>query len=181
MTTATTIAAAVLECGIAALLLRRARVAHGDFPWLAPLAALFVVRAATRFAEAGGLRAGGAAAAADLVTIVLVLVVALTVLRNLGGVSSAVRDAESRRVEYERALLDYRTLVRHRLATPLTAIRGSAITLRDLPSLTADQMHELVQAIEEAASHLEQVALDPNTRAPEEHGLEPRPHLARAT
>jgi len=58
-------------------------------------------------------------------------------------------------------LHDYGALVRHRLATQLTVIRGSALTLRDLPALHDDEVRQLAAAIERAAHELEHATLDP--------------------
>jgi signal transduction histidine kinase len=79
--------------------------------------------------------------------------------------------------EYARALADYRRLARHRLATPITAIRGSLATLRDIPDLDEATQRELLAAAEEQAERLQQVALDPEIAAAEERGLRPTPEV----
>lgn len=83
-------------------------------------------------------------------------------------------EAEWQAAEYERALRDYALLVRHRLATPLTAIRGAALTLASRDDLSDERRAALVDLIAEQGALLERLALDPITR-PEESDLRPRP------
>ena len=64
------------------------------------------------------------------------------------------------RAEDDSTLHDYRVLVRHRIATPLTVIRGCAATLRDFPTSSREEVLQLVAAIEGATRELERVALD---------------------
>lgn len=87
-----------------------------------------------------------------------------------------VREAEAawRTAEYERALRDYSMLIRHRLATPLTAIRGAALTLNTRNDLPEPDRRALLDLIAEQGALLEQLALDPATK-PEEHELNPHP------
>lgn len=87
-----------------------------------------------------------------------------------------VREAEAawRTAEYERALRDYSMLIRHRLATPLTAIRGAALTLNTRNDLPEPDRRALLDLIAEQGALLEQLALDPATK-PEEHELDPHP------
>ena len=83
-------------------------------------------------------------------------------------------EAEWRQAEYERALRDYTTLVRHRLATPLTVIRGAALTLRERPDLPEQERRRLLDLIAEQGERLERLALEPTPRA-EESELRPVP------
>jgi signal transduction histidine kinase len=83
-------------------------------------------------------------------------------------------EAEWRAAEYERALRDYTVLIRHRLATPLTAIRGAALTLQRRDNLPEQERRALLDLIAEQGALLEQLALDPITQ-PEEHELNPHP------
>jgi signal transduction histidine kinase len=83
-------------------------------------------------------------------------------------------EAEWRAAEYERALRDYAVLIRHRLATPLTAIRGGALTLTSRENLPEGERRALLDLIAEQGALLEQLALDPITN-PEEHELNPHP------
>ena len=83
-------------------------------------------------------------------------------------------EAEWRAAEYERALRDYTVLIRHRLATPLTAIRGAALTLSSRDDLPERERRALLDLIAEQGALLERLALDPITQ-PEEHELNPHP------
>ena len=104
------------------------------------------------------------------------------------GDSRAPRRADSLRAqaararhcaeEYERALSDYTQLMRHRIANPLTAIRGSAQTLRDLPSLDDDTRTRLLEIIVEMAERIEQVSLEPRSVSVEERCLDAVPRVS---
>lgn len=83
-------------------------------------------------------------------------------------------EAEWRAAEYERALREYTVLIRHRLATPLTAIRGAALTLSSRRDLPERERRALLDLIVEQGALLERLALDPVTNA-EEHELNPQP------
>lgn len=85
-------------------------------------------------------------------------------------------EAEWRAAEYERALRDYTMLIRHRLATPLTAIRGAALTLLGRDGLAEHDRRALLDLIAEQGALLERLALDPITKS-EEHEL--NPHATR--
>lgn len=171
-----TLAAGLLEVAIAALIVRnvygRARV----FPWLVALATFFLLRGATRLAQAVGVAGGSAWAAVDA-AVVIVLGALVVGTEAISRLRLALEDAERTRDEYARALHDYRVLVRHRLATPITTIRGSAGALSDINSLSDDASRALVAAIERAAMELERIALDPHRLRPEELRLRPTPDV----
>jgi signal transduction histidine kinase len=82
--------------------------------------------------------------------------------------------AELREQEYRRALVDYRRLIRHRLANPTTTIIGAKYALNDLPT-EPQTGRELLEIIQREAMRLESIGLDPHQLAPEEHGLHPEP------
>ena len=90
---------------------------------------------------------------------------------ELHDVREPVRRAAA---EYRRALLDYTQLVRHRIANPLTAIKGGIETLlaRELAPAT---QRALLEAMLEMAEELAHVALHPEASRPEESGLAPSP------
>jgi signal transduction histidine kinase len=95
----------------------------------------------------------------------------------VGAIVFALRHAlrmRLRQQEYERALRDYRSLARHRLANPLTVIRGGLETLRS-QKLSRRQRDELIEAIAIEAARLESVALDPRANGDEERELRPEP------
>ena len=109
-----------------------------------------------------------------LVVVVLVLLL-FWIRRMIRVLRSAVEDAVLRRTEYERALADYRHLMRHRIANPLTAVRGGLQSLRELPDLSRDERLQLLETVQAAARRLEWIALDPAPRSTEEKQLEARP------
>ncbi len=146
------------------------------FPWLALLIVFFLLRGSERiyaaFAESD--RFG-------ILTDIVLISVVVMLIAGLGRTSRALKathdDAALRQEEYDRALSDYRTLARHRLANPITAIRGSIVTLRELPDLDAATQRTLLAAIDEEAERLERIALDPQIASAEERGLDPRPNV----
>ncbi len=91
--------------------------------------------------------------------------------RSLITAIQAVADARRQRDAYERALRDYHALMRHRIATPLTVIRGASETLLNVETLGETDRIALLRAIEGAAQALEAVALDPQAVASEESEL----------
>lgn len=86
----------------------------------------------------------------------------------------AKRPAREAAAEYQRALLDYTQLVRHRIANPLTAVTGGLTTLleRDLDRATR---RLLLETMLDQARELERVALHPETIRAEEATLTPTP------
>jgi signal transduction histidine kinase len=146
------------------------------FPWLVFLIAFFFVRGADRIyaafadSEALGL-------VVDIVAIAAVVMLILGIDKTAAALKETQDEATYRSEEYARALADYQRLARHRLANPLTAIRGSVVTLRDLPDLDADARRQLLDAIEAEALRLEEVALDPELQGAEERGLDPTPNV----
>ena len=118
----------------------------------------------------------GLALDVGLAAVLIVLVV--TARRALAEVERTQTEAEIREHEYQRAVLDYRRVARHRLATPVTAIVGSAQALREIGELDDGTRMRLLDAILDEARRLQEVALDPDTPlAPEERTLLPLPRL----
>jgi len=113
----------------------------------------------------------------DGILIAVLVALILGIDRTASALKTAHDDAAVREEEYRRALTDYRRLARHRLANPLAAIRGSIVTLRDVPELDAEERRQLLDALESEAIRLEKIALDPEVIGPEERGLDPRPNL----
>lgn len=180
MTTSTyaTLAVGLLELALAAIVFYHLRRFLRDFPWLIPLGIFFALRGIVRIAGPLGIGEGETVAAmTDAVAVAILVLLVLGLEQTAVGLSFATEKADEKQSEYERALRDYRTLVRHRIATPLTAIRGAAITLRDVPGLSENDVRALVAAIDDAARRLEHVALDPEPHNPSENGLHPKPQL----
>lgn len=108
--------------------------------------------------------------------IVLVLLL-IGVRRVVGGLEAVQDEAANREAEYERALHDYRRLMRHRIANPLAAIRGSVQSMRELPDLTSEDRARLLDSADEAAERLERIALNPKPVGNEERRLDGCPRL----
>ncbi len=136
----------------------------------------FVVRGADRvysaFADGESL---GIAVDAPLVAVLVLLIVGID--RTVSVLQAARDDASHRRDEYERALRDYERLVRHRIVNPLTAIRGSIQTLREMADLDPGAQRELLEVIDAEARRLENVVVEPSVASEEERGLNPRPDV----
>jgi signal transduction histidine kinase len=174
--TAVSFAVGALELALALLALRHlARFGRG-FPWLAALVAFFLLRSVDRiyvaFVGGGNYRVE---LLLDSVLLVVVALLALGLEKTVRALRLAEDTAQHRGQEYVRALRDYRRLSRHRLANPLSAIRGSIAALRDLPSLDQETRLALLNAAEEQVGRLEQIALEPVPRSKEEATLRPRP------
>lgn len=109
----------------------------------------------------------------------LLLAVFASLRSRLRASSHAARIASAEATEYRRARRDYRRLVRHRIANPLTTVRGAAQTLAARRgAISAAAEAALVQSIVEAAEELERVAVEPLVESAEELGLAPAPDLA---
>ncbi len=146
------------------------------FPWLAALTVFFALRGVMRiYASFAGEAPEALAASVDVLLIVALLLLIAGVDRTARGLRLAENEALYREDEYARALADYRRLARHRLANPLTVIRGGVVALRSFPDLDADQRDELLDAMERETRRLETIALEPQPQSPEEELLEPRP------
>ena len=148
------------------------------FPWLAALAAFFALRGVTRiYAALAGEAPEALTVPADLLLIAALLLLIVGIDRTARGLKLAKDDARYREEEYNRALDDYRRLARHRLANPLTVIRGGVATLKELPNLSSQQRDQLLDAIERETHRLEKIALEPDPTGREERKLRPRPKL----
>jgi len=117
---------------------------------------------------------------AVLVVIDLAVLVGLLVYvrRLVRGAMRTVDEAEWRAKEYERARRDYTTLLRHRIANPLMAIRGAAQTL-EAERGGESERRQLLEAIIEASEDLERISLEPERRSAEERGLDPAPRARK--
>jgi signal transduction histidine kinase len=165
-----------LQLMLAVLVMRHLGRFGRSFPWLAALMLYFGLRGIVRL-YAGVFHDDVPAfeIATDVVLVVVLVLLAFGIERTVRGLRTAVDYAQQRREEYARALSDYRTLARHRLANPLSAIRGGIATLKDMPDLDADTRAEILEMIDREADRLERVALEPDVLSPEERSLRPRP------
>lgn len=85
------------------------------------------------------------------------------------------------RLEYTRATRDYKSLVDHRLANPLTVISGAAETLLALDAVPLNPMQQtaLLKLIRDEAHRIATVSLSPRTQSPEEACLDTVPRSSR--
>ena len=171
----------ILELAIAAYVAWRFWRFRGGFPWLIAPAGFFVLLGTHR------IKAGIYGPAPTLFGLLLdplilvgLLLLLVAVDRIVGGLAAAENAAEQREQEYARALLDYRRLARHRLATPVTVILAGARYLLELGQEERKVRAEVVGMIEEAATRLENVSLDPRgDLEASERSLRPTPSLDR--
>jgi signal transduction histidine kinase len=171
-------AIALLELVLALIVLRHLGRFGREFPWLAALMAFFFVRSADRFFVAiAGNEPPGFSILVDAPAIVLLALLLFGVERTVRGLEAMEDNAAFREAEYERALSDYRRLMRHRIANPLAVVRGGIQSLRDLDRLSEDEQREIIETLHEAALRLESVSLDPGPLGREEKRLEGRPRL----
>lgn len=89
--------------------------------------------------------------------------------------AAKLAEATSDSEEYQRALFDYTTLVRHRMANPLQSIVGAAATLKARADLPDDQRLALLDVIVKEALVLERICLTPKIMHPSEDALAPTP------
>lgn len=170
---------ALLDIGLALALLPQLGRFGRAFPWLAVLMVYFGLRGAERlFFAFTNHESETANLVSDAVLVVVLVLLAVGLRRTVTGLGMAVDEARLRAQEYERALRDYRQLVRHRLANPLMQVRGSVLTLRArYRQLPPEAQERLLTVLDEATERLERVALDPEELGAEEHGLSPTPRV----
>jgi signal transduction histidine kinase len=169
---------ATLELGLALVVLRHLARFGRAFPWLAALMAFFFLRAADRFYVAlAGEEPLAFAALIDGLAIVLLVLLLIGIRKMIRGLEAAQNEASYKEAEYERALIDYRRLMRHRIANPLAAVRGGLHSIRDLPELSREDRESLLASVDEAVERLEHVALNPQPLSREERPLDGRPRL----
>jgi hypothetical protein len=172
------LAIGALQLLLAALVLKNLRRFGTAFPWLAALMLFFFVRGSQRLYSAFTDSTAELLGLLGDMLILTVLALLLVGLREtVRALEFALDEADARAAEYSRALHDYRTLIRHRLANPITVIRSGLTTIRDL-DLTERDRESILAAAAEAAAELEQVVLEPQVVRPEERGLQPKPTIA---
>ena len=169
---------ASLEAVLALVVLRHLARFGRAFPWLSALMAFFLVRAADRYYVAFmGDEPLAFSLLVDGLAVLLLTLLIFGFRRMVRGLLAVENEAAIKEAEYERALVDYRRLMRHRIANPLTALRGSIQSLKDLPDLSREEQAVLVNSVHEAVERLEHVALNPSALSKEEASLEGRPQL----
>jgi signal transduction histidine kinase len=166
-----------LQVGLAFVVAFRLGRYFRHFAWLAALTLFFGIRGAMRiYAAFAGEAPEAVALPVDLLLLVALALLIVGIERTGRGLVLAENEAHYREEEYKRALVDYRRLARHRLANPLSVIRGGVIALRTL-DLTPAEREQLLDSIDAESERLEKVALEPEPEGPEERMLRPRPDL----
>ena len=173
---AVNIAIGCLQVLFALVVVRHVARYGRSFPWLLVLIAFFFVRGIDRI-YSGLSDSERLGLAVDVVALACVVLLIAGIDKTVRALRASQDEAALRTEEYERALADYRRLARHRLANPITAIRGSISTLRDMPELDEAARQQLLETADSEAERLQQVALDPEITSPEERGLSPQPKL----
>jgi signal transduction histidine kinase len=171
--------AAALLAALTVLLLRALPRFGRRLPWLVALMAYCAARAVARTYDAlGGSDQSAFWVVSDGFSVLALVLLVLGLERTVRALSTAEVDAQRREDEYAHALADYRALARHRLANPLTAVRGAVSTLRSRPELDRDLQLQLLELVDEQVGRLEHVVLEPEATEPEERPLRPRPNPA---
>lgn len=163
-----------VQLALAFVILWRLRGFWRTLPWLAPLMLYFALRGGDRVSSGIDLVPALPTLATDIVLLGVLLLLFVGLERTVTAVRVVRTEAAARTADYERALADYRTLARHRLANPLVAIRGGIETLR-ARELDRDMTQTILANMAREAERLEQVALDPSAMRAEERDLRPCP------
>lgn len=165
------------EASLALVILLYLRRLWRSFPWLAALALFFVLRGIDRiYVGALGKEPPVAPIITDGFLLVAVVLLLLGVRKTLSEIRRSIDAAEWQKSEYERALSDYRALVRHRLANPLTIVLAGVETLR----LTGEKTREervILDSVYEGIQRLRRISLEAAPISAEEESLEPRPRI----
>jgi signal transduction histidine kinase len=124
-----------LEFGLALIVLGHVWRFRRGFPWLIALIAFFLLRGADRVSI--GMRVNESTELGyllDALELAALILLVLGIERIARALERALDRAIAREHEYDRAIRDYRRLVRHRIANPLTAILGGVRTLQGRPT-----------------------------------------------
>lgn len=171
---------ASLEAGLALVVLRHLGRFGRAFPWLAALMAFFFLRSADRFYVAfAGEEPLAFSVLVDGLAVVLLSLLLFGIERMVQGLQAVEDEAALRETEYNRALADYRRLMRHRIANPLAALRGGIQLLGEQPNLRREDRDQVLESVRAAAEKLERVALSPDPVGAEEASLDARPRIQR--
>jgi signal transduction histidine kinase len=174
---AVSLAVGLLQIVLAAVA-TRGLLEHGRrFPWLMLLGVFFAARGVDRIVVAfSASDNANVSLATDGLAVGVLLLLILRLDDTVGGLRRAEDVAQWNQDEYERALVDYRTLVRHRLASPLTILRGAVETLaRRDQELAPHDRERLFGLLRSELDRLGSTTLDPRPERPEERVLAPEP------
>lgn len=149
-----------------------------SFPWLIALMAFFVVGGLDRvYTGALGREPLIAPAITDAVSLALVALLIFGMRRTALALRSSIEDARWEKDEYERALRDFRILVRHRLANPLAVIVAGIETLRRSRSIPEQEEETILDAMYQSVKRLTRVSVDAEPASVEEEPLHPKPRI----
>jgi signal transduction histidine kinase len=170
----------VVELAVAILILLGVRARLGriaPFAWL--IVSYFLIEALVSFNRVFVLtdQQGTLARVVilEMVGSVIILLILAYASRIAGAIAFVVDEARFRAAEYARARYDYTQVVRHRIANPLTIIKGASQTL-DIGELNEEMRHALRLAIYQAAQQLEEISLEPTRQGDEEHEFDAVSH-----
>ncbi len=148
-----------------------------SFPWLVAMTIFFIARGLDRiYVGALGHEPVIAPVITDGFLIAVVLLLLFGMRRTVLALRRSIDDAEWRKSEYERALVDYRTLVRHRLANPLTVVMAGVEMLRHAPARN-EQERVILDNVYHGVRRLRRVSVDAEPLSDEEERLDPTPRL----
>lgn len=171
------LAVGLLEVVLAVFAARELRHHGRRFPWLVLLGVFFAARGCYRIYVAfSAAESESVLLGFDALAVAVLLLLILRLEDTISGLRRAEDAADWSRGEYERALGHYRSLVRHRLANPLTVLRGAAETLaRREPELAPGERARLLGLLRTELDRLEATALEPVPVSEEERELDPEP------
>jgi len=172
---------AILEAAVAVVLTIGVKSKLGRIPPLAWLFAAYFMNVALLSLTRVFWRANLDAALSIIVSLelfsnILLLAMLARAAQIADALALVIDHARYRATEYERARHDYTQVVTHRIANPLTVIKGAAQTL-DSGTLDEETRHQLRLAIIEASERIEAISLAPEQAGEEEHELDAIPHL----
>jgi signal transduction histidine kinase len=161
------------------VLLNLARL-YRSFPWLAALGVFFILRGIDRvYVGALGNEPLIAPVITDTFLLAVVVLFLVGMRRSVLALHRSIDDADWQKREYERALVDYRRLVRHRLGNPLTVVLAGIQMLRRSSSERSDPEREIIEDIYQGVLRLEQVSVENEPLSAEEESLHPKPQFRR--
>jgi signal transduction histidine kinase len=149
-----------------------------SFPWLVALAIFFIARGIDRvYVGALGREPVIAPVIVDAVLLAVVALLLVGMQRTVLALRRSIDDADWQKSEYERALRDYRSLVRHRLANPLTVVLAGVEMLRHSAAPRSDYERAILEDVYLGVRRLKQISIDPEPLSDEEKQLDGTPRF----
>lgn len=166
----------LLYLGLVLVIARRVGRLARAFPWLVVLIVFFALRAVERLMVVAEIPMSFMPMLLHAASVLALFLLVLGSHRLADALEASQERAEVTTREYERALDHYTQVMRHRLANPLTAIRGGVSTLQHVELDDTTRAH-LLEAMEQQARELEAIALHPEREGVEEHELDAVPRV----